>query len=410
MKLLHTGDLHLGKSLHESSLADDQKAMLDRLADELDRDDYAALIVAGDVYDRNIPASQAVELFSDFLVGARSRHPDLEICVIPGNHDSAQRLAFADRILGTQRIHIISHPEDSFEPILVSRSGERLAVFLLPFLAAGSLKPQPPAKEIDALPFGEERLLVTQAELALEASRRLSLALDRPELRGVPSVLAAHLFARSGLASGSERVFLGEAEQVSASLFSRFSYVALGHLHRSQKIADRVYYAGSPLAYSFDEAGSAKCFLKVDVDCASSGFPVTVTQIPVVPKRNVTRLAGAFAEFYSQSTYDAHAADYLEICLTDDALVANPVNLLKGKFPYLLSVRQGMALDGALARPGADGSVAGASGANGSTPMTGERLDPLEDFRRFETMLYGDVAEDRLDVFSSLLSECADEA
>lgn len=403
MKLLHTGDLHLGKSLHESSLLDDQKDMLDRLTDELGRDDYAALIVAGDVYDRNIPASQAVELFSDFLVNARNRYPELEIFVIPGNHDSAQRLAFADRILGTQRIHIITHPEDSFEPIIISRNGERIAVFLLPFLASGSLRPR--SSSPDTLPFGDERLLVSQADLALEASRRLSATLDRPELRLIPAVLAAHLFTLSARESGSERVFLGEAEQVSASLFSRFAYVALGHLHRSQKITDRMYYSGSPLAYSFDEAGSAKYFLKVSIDCAA-GFPVTVTPVPVVPKRNVTRLSGAFAEFYSLATHDAHAADYLEICLTDDALIANPVNLLKGKFPNLLSVRQGMD----IASDASGSTAAFAAGTDVAQSAQAARLDPLEDFRRFETMLYGEVAVDRLALFSSLLSECADEA
>jgi exonuclease SbcD len=414
MKLLHTGDLHLGKSLHESSLLDDQKAMLDRLSDELGRDDYAALVIAGDVYDRNIPASLAIELFSDFLVTVRTEHPDIEICIIPGNHDSAQRLSFADSILRKQHIHIISYPEDSFEPIIVSRNGERIAIFLLPFLAAGSLATSSvTAGSLAAgdIPSGDtgqradEPLLVSQADLALEASGRFSRVLDRSDMQGIPTVLAAHLFILSGRESGSERVFLGEAEQVSASLFSRFNYVALGHLHRNQKITDRMYYSGSPLAYSFDEAGSAKYFLKVDIDCASAGFPVTVTPVAVVPKRAVSRLSGAFTDFYTGTMHDAHAADYLEICLTDDDLVANPVNLLKGKFPYLLSVRQGL---DATASERQSASIT--LDADGEPIVTGERSDPLADFRRFEAMLYGDVAEDRVDLFSSLLSECADEA
>jgi len=110
MKLLHTADLHLGKSLHESSLLDDQKIMLGQLHDELGRDSYAALIISGDIYDRTVPPAEAVELFSGFLVSLRQDFPELEICIIPGNHDSAQRLSFADRILGTQHIHIVSSP------------------------------------------------------------------------------------------------------------------------------------------------------------------------------------------------------------------------------------------------------------------------------------------------------------
>lgn len=391
MKLLHTGDLHLGKSLHETSLLDDQKAMLDRLADELARDDYAALVIAGDVYDRTVPPSAAVALFSDFLVDVRNRFPDLSVCVIPGNHDSAQRLAFADRILGTRHIHIISHPEDSFEPIFIERNGERIAVFLLPFLAAGSLS------------SGGDDLLVSQADLAREAAKRLDAALDRSDLANVPSVLVAHLFAASGSASSSERIFLGEAERVNVGLFSRFSYVALGHLHRCQKITERARYAGAPLAYSFDEAGGAKYFLKVAVDCSAPPFPVTVTPVPVVPKRNVCSVSGAFEDFYARTTHDSHAADYLEIRLTDDALVANPVNLLRGKFPYLLSVRQGADVASGVVQ--ADGET-----ANAARSGSEDRMDPVGDFRRFEEMLYGTADEDRVALFSSLLSECADEA
>ncbi|HNY17347.1 MAG TPA: exonuclease subunit SbcD, partial [Treponemataceae bacterium] len=93
MKLLHTGDLHLGKSLHESSLIEDQKIMLDQLVKALAEDDYAALVIAGDVYDRTIPSAEAVELFSSFLARLRREFPALEICVIPGNHDSSQRLS-----------------------------------------------------------------------------------------------------------------------------------------------------------------------------------------------------------------------------------------------------------------------------------------------------------------------------
>lgn len=410
MKLLHTGDLHLGKSLHELSLLDDQKNMLDQLRDELARDAYAALIIAGDVYDRTIPGAEAVELFSLFLVSLRERFPDLEICIIPGNHDSAQRLSFADRILGTQRIHIIGNPEESFAPIITAKNGERLAIFLLPFLAAGTLKRAAKGEpsnrknglEFDFSPDDDETLL-SQSELAAEASRRFLDALERPELSGIPSVLVAHLFTLAGKQSESERIFLGQAEQVNPALFSRFSYVALGHLHRSQRVTDRMYYSGSPLAYAFDEAGTVKNFLKIDIDCATNGFPVSVTPVPVVPRHTVTRLSGGFSDFYTGHDFDRHATDYLEITLKDDALVGNPMNLLKPKFPGLLSVRQG------LENRQAEGKMATPEDS-GETVNAGESINPVRDFRLFEEMLYGSAAEDRVELFTSLLGECADEA
>jgi exonuclease SbcD len=442
MKLLHTGDLHLGKSLHEQSLLEDQRVMLDQLANELGKDRYAALVIAGDVYDRTIPGAEAVELFSDFLVTVRERHPELDVCIIPGNHDSAQRLSFADRILGTQRIHIIGNPADSFAPIILGNGGERLAIFLLPFLAAGTLKPvgsdrpegfasgstagsaagNNPGQVRNSLEFDfsqneddralpADRPLLSQAELAGEASRRFAEALAKKELAGIPTVLVAHLFTLAGVSSESERIFLGQAEQVNPSLFSRFSYVALGHLHRCQKVTDRMYYSGSPLAYSFDEAGFAKNFLKVEIDGASPGFPVSVTPIPVVPHRAVTRLAGSFTDFHTGTAFDRHAADWLEITLNDGALVANPMNLLKPKFPGLLSIRQdfGDAFCGASETDGAEENGLAAE-TNGTAARRDAAQNPVSDFRAFEDMLHQGIDEDRVKLFTSLLSECADEA
>ena len=126
--------LHLGKTLHETSLLEDQKIMLDLLLEELSRDSYAALIIAGDVYDRTIPPAEAVELFSSFLVRLRSDFPDVTVFIIPGNHDSARRLAFADKILGRQNIHIAADPEESFSDLFLGKDGNMLSFFLLPFL------------------------------------------------------------------------------------------------------------------------------------------------------------------------------------------------------------------------------------------------------------------------------------
>ncbi len=428
MKLLHTGDLHLGKTLHDASLIEDQGVMLGQLARELGEDDYAALVIAGDVYDRAVPPAEAVALFSGFLARVRKERPDVDIFVIPGNHDSAQRLSFADAILGEQRIHIVGDPERSFSPIILSKGGDRLAFFLLPFLAAGTLSPggdalrsgpeattftderEPSRAGAPEFDFdgpgtsagGTSRVLATQAELAAEAARRFDEVLSSPDLEGIPSVLVAHLFAAGGAESSSERIFVGSAERVPPALFSRFSYVALGHLHRPQRVTGRMRYPGSPLAYAFDEAADRKCFLKVEIDCRDKGFPVTVTEIPTVPFRAVTRLSGAFADFHSGSAHDARAADWLEITLTDATLVTNPIGLLRAKFPYLLSVRQG-----AL---GEAREAGGSAGPGEAGDGTGQTRDPVSDFCRFEEMLYGAVDPAKRELFAELLKECADEA
>ncbi len=413
MKLLHTADWHLGKSLHETSLIEDQRHMLEALFRELGNDDYAALIVAGDVYDRTIPGTDAVELFSAFLAKVRASFPGLEICVIPGNHDSAQRLSFADRVLEAQRIHIVGNPERSFEPIILRKSGETLAIFLLPFLSAGTLKRrrreataagQSDAQEFDFSDEPEDEPLLSQRDLAREAARRFAIARADPPARGLPSVLVAHLFAINGQESESERIFLGSAERIDPALFAGFSYVALGHLHRCQKVADRVRYSGSPLAYSFDEAGDEKGFLKIDIACGTEGFPVTATKIPLTPLHTVARLSGSFADFYAGTAYDAYRDEYLEITLTDETTVANPVNLLRPKFPLLLSLRQD------IGRSETAGARAERSRPTQDESREGARRNEREDFSRFEELLWGEAPGERVELFASLLGEVADEA
>ena len=384
--------------------------MLDQLIEELGRLSYDALIIAGDVYDRTIPPAEAVELFSSFLIRIRNELPCLAVFIVPGNHDSAQRLSFANKILGEQQIHIRGNAEESFTPIILEKGGNRLAFFLLPFLLPGNLQsagrrdvktPDPrtgnnqePELDLFGLPgeteTPQETILSTQADLAREASRRFDELLAQPEYRSLPAVLVAHLFMTGGEESASERVFIGSAERVPSSLFSGFSYVALGHLHKKQRVHDRIWYSGSPLAYAFDEAETGKYFLRVELDTASAGTPVTVTPIPVRPARPVVRLSGAFDDFYHGSSFDHHATSYLEITLTDAAIIANPMNLLRPKFPFLLSIRQGMPLQKK-------------SGSGEPAPDTGKGRDPLDDFCLFQEQLYGTVDPQKKALFSQLL-------
>lgn len=447
MKLLQTGDLHLGKTLHETSLIPDQRLMLEDLLTELENGRYDALAIAGDVYDRTIPPAEAVTLFGGFLVELRARLPELDVFIIPGNHDSAQRLSFAGPLLGSRRIYIICDPEDSFTPIVAGKGDDRVAFFLLPFLAPGSLGPdsntqdssatgvtqpglpQPaaasalptvpkpgelefdfsasPTQAGDSMPIPpddkgaapKDAILASQAELAAEAAKRFQKALAKPEIAGIPTVLIAHCFALGGASSESERAFLGGAERVDPALFSGFTWVALGHLHRSQRVGERIHYAGAPLAYAFDEADAPKSFLRVEIDSSSSGFPVAVTPVPIEPLRRVARLTGDFESFYRGAIGAGHENDYLEITLTDPGVVANPMNLLKTRFPWLLSVRQE-----ALESEGAG------KGDIVEKTDDGAKRSAIDDFRAFELGLYGESDPEKEALFSSILEEATREA
>lgn len=327
MKILHTADFHLGKTLYETSLASQQKKMLNDICSILGRGGYAALIIAGDIFDRSIPSAESVALLDFFLYNVRSTSPETSVFIIPGNHDSAERLSFGSRIFKQEKIFITSDPKELCNKIIITQNDENVQIFLMPFLHLGSISEKTE---------NGEKYLSTQYDMAKAASALLKKSAE-PDM---PSVLAAHLFTLNGKASSEERSFIGTAEQIPHSFFDFFSYTALGHLHKYQRITDRMYYSGSPLAYSFDESGEKKYVLSVEIDCKAKGFPVNVTPILIEPERALRRLSGSFDEFYSGNKFDGYANDFLEIVLEGEDVVTNPMNLLKTKFPYLLNIKQ----------------------------------------------------------------------
>ncbi|EPF46566.1 exonuclease SbcCD, D subunit [Treponema vincentii F0403] len=391
MKLLHTADLHLGKTLHETPLLGVQEKMLNDIHDILTRNGYTALIIAGDVYDRAIPSAEAVSLFSKFLARIREDCPDTAVFIIPGNHDSAQRLAFAREILQNQRIYIAQDTSRLADPVILTKGTEKLAVYLLPFLNFGAFSEETKETYRTA---GD-----SQAEMAAVASHILKQAVPP----GIPALLAAHLFTIGGQSSASERTFIGTAEYVNPDFFSFFDYVALGHLHRCQRITDRMYYSGSPLPYSFDESDDAKCVLSIDIDCTpkqpdinGAKAPVTIERIPIISERPLKRLEGSFANFFTEHLYDEWSGYYLEITLNDAEVIAHPMQLLRQKFPFLLSIRQK--------------SFMNQEEQEEEQLTLRERTaeDPLtlaENFNRFESLINGEQNRMKQELFEQLCKE-----
>lgn len=341
MKFLHTGDLHLGKTFHERSLIQDQQYMLNQLIQELvscsqhsaEQDlflqPYQALVIAGDVYDRAVPAPEAVSLFDEFLTTLKQKLPELHIIIIPGNHDSQRRLAFASSMLKFQKIHIASTIQDALTPIII----DSVAFYPLPFMNPNFLEDGQTSQQ-------------GMIQTAVERIRNYHQE-HYPELA---KVLVAHLFTLGGTASDSERVFIGTAELVDGHLFQDFNYVALGHLHRRQNPGGgNIWYSGSPLAYSFSEAGNHNCFLKVELhpqkNTTAEKYTLDVSPIPVEPLHRLYRLEGSFEEFYqdAEGKYQQYKDAYLEISSTDLSPKENPIALLQTRYPYLLSYRQDLA-------------------------------------------------------------------
>lgn len=381
MKILHASDLHLGKTLHERDLIPDQAAMLDQLRAAVAEFRPAALVIAGDVYDKAVPSPEAVSLFGDFLGRVKEARPDLCVLIIPGNHDSPTRLGFGDSLFRLAGVHVRTRPEDAADPVVLERDGERLYLWALPFLGSGAFPDAPRSQ-----------------------SGRFRAALDLivPRLGGDgANVLVCHAFAAGGQASESERVFLGSAELVDAAAFEPFDYVALGHLHRPQKAGSKGRYPGSPLGYSFSEAGQEKGFLRVEV--RRGGFEAV--PVPVEPLRPLSRLAGSYASFLESGAGLAERDHYLEILLTDPEPVLSPVESLRRVFPNLLSLRQA-----AFENPSAGEAETAEAPASPSPPRDGVEA-ALEDFLAFHRAVRGaDPEPPVFELFRELLSEAADAA
>jgi exonuclease SbcD len=320
MKFLHTADWHLGKSLGGASFLPDQAELLRRqflrMVEETRPD---AVLIAGDVFDRAIPPVEAVELL-DTLLAEIVLRLETRVVLIPGNHDAADRLAFGAAVMRHQGLHIearcLGGPltlHDEHGPVTLFASGYASPALMGTILAAAT-----EIADHDA-GFG----------LLCDALRR-----DLPQ--GSRSLLVAHAFVAGGEESDSERLLqVGGAKAVSAARFAGFDYVALGHLHRPQTLGDgRIRYSGSPIAYSFAEAGHAKSATLVEMDATGA---VRIEALPFDPPRALRTLEGTLDAVLAQANR-AWSGDWFRIRLTDPVPVWGAMERLRADFGTVLDL------------------------------------------------------------------------
>ncbi|MFL6160707.1 MAG: exonuclease SbcCD subunit D [Jatrophihabitantaceae bacterium] len=327
MRLLHTSDWHLGRTLHGVDLLSAQAAVLGQIeglvAAPPDGIAVDAVIVAGDVYDRAVPPVEAVALFARTL-GELARHST--VIVSSGNHDSAIRLGFGSRLF-TDRIRLRTELAEVGTPVLLGSTEAPVAIYPLPYL-------DPDSARFALSPDGEP--------LARSHQAVMSAAMDRvrADLAGRPGhrcVVAAHAFVVGGQPSESERsIVVGGVDSVAADTFAGADYVALGHLHGAQQPRGSgpavLAYSGSPLRYSFSELAQTKSVNLVDLPAAG---PVTVTQVPLVQPRQMAELTGRLDQLLAST---GHEQDWVRVTITDRARPDQLFDRLKARFPYLLNV------------------------------------------------------------------------
>jgi exonuclease SbcD len=322
MRLLHTSDWHIGRSLHGTDLLAEQEQVLGSLADVVAAESVDVVLVAGDVYDRAVPSADAQAVLS--RVVARLRRAGAAVVLTPGNHDSARRLGTFSELLAAGGLHVRSETPRLDEPVLLTDEHGDVAIYGLPYL-------EPEVARFELGLAGREAGAARSHEAVLaEAMDRVRADLFlRP---GTRSIVLAHAFVGGGQPSESERdISVGGVDLVPAAVFDGVDYVALGHLHRPQTLTPRLRYSGSPLAYSFGEAGQQKQVWLVELDAAGLA---EVRALPLPTPRPLVVLTGTLEALLSDPEHAGLEQHFVSARLTDPVRPADPMRRLQGRFPH----------------------------------------------------------------------------
>lgn len=310
MKIIHLSDLHLGKRVNEFSMLEDQQFILTKIINIIDEQKPDGVIIAGDVYDKSVPSAEAVELFDDFLVRLSKR--DLKVFVISGNHDSAERIAFGGRLMNKSGIYMSPVYNGKVEPITINDEWGEINVYMLPFVKPTNVRRYYPESEIVTY---TDAVKTAVDGMNIDASKR--------------NILVTHQFVTGALRTESEDISVGGTDNVDASVFADFDYVALGHIHRSQSCTSNfIRYSGTPLKYSFSEVGDNKSVTVVTIKAKGD---IALDFIPLAPKRDMVEIKGSYEEltlksFWENTTYNE---DYMHITLTDEEDVPDALARLR---------------------------------------------------------------------------------
>ena len=346
MKFIHTADLHIGKIVCEHSMLDEQRHILARILEAVDSEKPDAVLIAGDVYDKPVPSAEAVAVLDDFLVELAARK--VRTFVLSGNHDSAERIAFGGRLMEKSGVHVSQVYDGKFVPVTLSDSEGEVDVWMLPFVRPVTVRAN--------LVTDEERDAVKDYTSAVKAA--LAQMHFTPGRR---NVLLAHQFVTGAERSESEEN-VGGLDNVDATVFAAFDYVALGHIHKPQNVLKgddgtvRARYSGTPLKYSLSEAVHKKSLTVVELGAGKN----LIREIPLVPLHDVREIRGTFAEIVSPEFRNAQVAagnkldDFVYIKLTDENDVPDAAQKLRGIYPNLMM----LAYDNERTRNQADVGVA----------------------------------------------------
>lgn len=318
MKLIHLSDLHIGKWVNGFSMLDDQAFILKEILSVIEEEEPDAVLIAGDIYDKPVPPAEAVSMFDSFLteLSAGGR----EVFVISGNHDSSERVAFGARLMERAGIHISPVYDGTVRPVSLSDADGEVRIYMLPFLKPSQVRRFFPEEEI------------TDYTTAMGTAIR-AMEIDT----SCRNVLVTHQFVTGASRSESEEISVGGTDNVDASVFEGFDYVALGHIHGPQNVGkETIRYCGTPLKYSFSEAKHVKSVTIVELGAKGD---ISVRMKPLTPFRDLREIRGSYMEVTAKSFYEGtETGDYIRVTLTDEDDIPDAIRKLRTIYPNIMKL------------------------------------------------------------------------
>jgi exonuclease SbcD len=322
MKFIHTSDWHIGRQLHNQSLLEDQRHVLAQIVELAVTHDVDAVIIAGDIYDRSVPPANAVALL-DEVVNRLVNELKIPVIMIAGNHDGHERLGFASRQMRESGLHIIGPLNNTLVPIeIVGKSGNAM-FYGLPY----------------ADPATVRHVFDSEVNTHEQAMVQLLEQVSEHDSQGLPKVVISHCFLDGGSESESERpLSIGGADKVSPTVFTPFSYAALGHLHGPQyKGEEHVRYSGSILKYSFSEQHQKKSVTLVELTPEGGA---SIELLPLSAMRDVRIIEGELDALLEAGKTDLQREDYLMVRLLDKKAILDPMGKLRAVYPNVLHLER----------------------------------------------------------------------
>lgn len=318
MKFAHISDLHLGKRVHQFSMMEEQKYILEQIVKIAKEEQTHGVFIAGDVYDKIYPSAEAVALFDSFLVNLVKEN--IKVFVISGNHDSPERIAFLGQLTKKAGVYLSPVYAGEVEKIELTDEFGKVHIYLLPFI-----------KPVHVRHFFPEESITNYTEAMQTVVKHMDL---KKEER---NILVAHQFVTGAMRSDSEEISVGGLDNVDALVFADFDYVALGHIHRPQNMGmDKIRYCGTPLKYSFSESQDKKTVTIVEFREKGNW---TRKEVPLYPLHDMVKIRGTFSEVINSGNFpDINPKSFLHITLLDEQDVPEAFQRLLEVYPNLMQM------------------------------------------------------------------------